>query len=625
MATTVPQILPRAPIASNPKTDTLDFSDNYKRSVLSFRDAARDEALSTLRMNPEWEAVRDYIDMLEGRQWDPRRPRYRSRFFDNRVAQSRIDALSLLTDIRPAIEIDSEVGEYLDQAKIAQDLIYYEWGRQDLDLALVAAVDHALFSVGYWKLGAAMPGTLTVTPCGMDSVLPIQPGFKFQDAAGILYRTYKPVRYFKDVFGHYADGVERETVAGRWTQFNEDYKRPDHMNEYTFNALSPAMRYMQARRLTRQLSTETGNYFPVVELEEYWIDDPGINEGSTAIEIKDPRLSTSQHNYHYRVEPGHRTFPRKRLIVMGGNKILYDGPSPYWHGLYPFAQLILNPMVWAPGGISKYRNLMPLQRAVNNIGAGTLDVVRRALEPQIAVRGGSVYDSTFDRFHVDMPGGRLMMSPGGNPQTDLRYLDAPSLPAYVQHFAQYLEQAIDRSRGAVDVMGLGRKNQVPGGDTIEQMRDSMQTSFRLESRYIEPFLRSSGIQAVSNIFQFYTRERRVRILGPRGQVMTDFDYDPGSMIPWTMPHEDHWKLFGVRTAQGSLHGAARDRDKQVAISLFRLSGISRRQMLRTLEFPNIDEIEREIKEEREGQMQPEATGKGQVPRLTRGQRTGNPY
>jgi len=196
----------------------------------------------------------------------------------------------------------------------------------------------------------------------------------------------------------------------------------------------------------------------------------------------------------------------------------------------------------------------------------------------------------------------------------------------IQFLETYLLQAFDRRTGRIDVTGLGRKAQVPGGDTIEQMRDTMQTAFRIKMRFIEDFLEDAGVQAVSNVFQFYTMQQRMKILGPDGVTLQDFDYDPGTMVPYRQePREDHWRQFSMELARGSLHGARDDRRKQVAISLFRLGAISRRELLRVLEIGNIDQIEAEIAEERGGGLEPKATGKGEVPRLTRGSRTGNPY
>lgn len=614
--------LPRGPVSYG-KSGRADYPDNYVKSIMQYRDAAREEAINTLQLNPEYSETQRYIDFIEGRHWNADRPRYRSKFFDNRIAEARTDSLSQLTDIRPTIDVHARVKSYQSQAEIAKNTIHHEWFNMDLDLALVSAVDHALFGVGYWKMGAILPGRMVVTPCGMDTVLPIQPGWHLQDSSGVLYRTYKNIQYFRNIWRDRADGLEAEAASAFWASNNNEYVRPGHIAEYTWNSLSPQMRYLLGVKQTRRRAPG-GNYgyFPVLELEEYWIDDPSINESSEEVVVQDPNLSLDEHNYWYRVKPGERLYPRKRLLVFGGDRHMHDGPSPYWHGLYPFAQLRLNPYVWGPGGLSKYRNLLPLNQSINRIGAGTEDVIDRAIKPQLITKEGAVRDATWQKFFPDRPGGKLKMAPIAN-VTDVRYIDPPVLPGYVFQFMQgYLLPTFDRRSGKLDVNQLGRKRQAPGGDTIEQMRDSMQTSFRLESRYIEAFLRDAGQMAVSNIFQFYTMEQRMKLLGPNGIDWHDFDYDPNSMVPYSQPKEDHWRMFPIQITPGSLHGASKDREKTVAITLYKMGAISRRQLLRTLEVGNVDQIEREIHEEREAGIGP-AVG-GRTPRMTRGQRTGSP-
>ena len=68
-------------------------------------------------------------------------------------------------------------------------------------------------------------------------------------------------------------------------------------------------------------------------------------------------------------------------------------------------------------------------------------------------------------------------------------------------------------------------------------------------------------------------------------------------------------------------GARCDREKQLAVSFFRLGGKGRRDMLRNLGYG-----EKQISQIEQARMlQPEATGKGAVPRRSRSQRTGNPF
>lgn len=627
MATSAFEI-PRAPIV-RPKSGTVDETDNYTQKLRRWRSAAYEEAMQVYQLNREQARILTYIDFLEGQHWDPARPRYRSHFFDNRVGQARTDIISTLTDIRPTMDVKSSVQGLEEQAGVARKVLQHEWIRNGLDVSLGKVIDHSMFTVGYWKIGALMPGRMIYLPCGVDTVLPIQPGPEFQESAGVLYRTYKSLQYFRTIWGEKAKDIEKYAGSSTYTTDARDqFVKPDNISSYTWNSLAPQMRYRLGLRNVKSPFRESA-IFPAIQLEEYWVEDYSTNDSLSDVVVKDPNLELSEHNYHYVVKPGQRLFPRKRLICFAGDRPMSDGPSPYWHGLYPFAELIINPIVWGPGGLSVYRNLLPINRSVNRIGAGIEDVINRAIRPQVLTKTGSVYDQSWNEFHPDMPGGRLKLTQMGNPMTDVRYMDPPILPGYVQaHLGSYLLPTFDRLAGSIDVLGLGKKNQVPGGETIEQMRDSSQTTYRLWGRHIERFLTDSGIQSVANIFQFYTLEQRMQMLGADGMTKEDFDFDPASMmVPYGMPKEDHWRNFAMDISEGSLHGGAKDRTRQVSISLFRLGGISRREMLRNLDYSEaaINRIEQEIMDEHGGSIEPDAIGKGQVPRLTRGQRTGNPF
>jgi len=55
--------------------------------------------------------------------------------------------------------------------------------------------------------------------------------------------------------------------------------------------------------------------------------------------------------------------------------------------MYPFAMLRLNPVIWSFWGMSKYASLIPLNKAINEIGAGTMDMIKRALQSANAGQG----------------------------------------------------------------------------------------------------------------------------------------------------------------------------------------------------------------------------------------------
>lgn len=582
--------------------------DGYERQIQYWREQFRQEAFDTARLNEELKKIPNYIKAIQGEFWDRRRPRYKSTFYSNRIDKARVDNLALLTDSRPSIDVYSRRAELQDQSKILRRVLEHEWLEKTMDLDLVRVADIAkLMGTGFWKIAAYYPGTMKVTACGPDSVLPVQPGFGIQESTGVLYKTWKAISFYKKRFPFDADGIEREASIFDVRAGNAKYNRPDNMDEYIWNGLSPAMQ--RAMSAANPPPEAQSSIFKSVELQEIYVDDPSINESRRPVLMRHPYWPLDAYNWWYWVQPGEPLYPRKRLLVFGGRKRLYDGPSPFWHGLYPFAALKLNPVPWSFWGLSQYRNLLPINAAINDIVAGVLDMVKRALNPQAITKTGAIPPASWKEFFSDMPGAKLYMGPMSQVNTDLRYMDPPNIPAYVfQMLLQYLIPEFDKMSNAVDINSLAKKKQMPSGETIDQMRDTLNTSLRLEERYLEVFLRDVGVQGISNIFQFYTTKQRMMKWGGDGVTLDDFDTDPGSLVPDTaLPKWDHWKNFGLLVKPGSVHGGAKDREKLYAMNLYGRGALPLQELYRILEMPNPGELKQQLMQEKQEGLAP--TGK----------------
>lgn len=612
----MPEYLPVGPLQTSSE-ESPKAPNNYHAAVRRWRDAAYEEALQTSRLNDELQQIPEYLKAIKGQYWNPRRPKYRSPFYTNRLNKARVDNLSLLTDSRPVIDVTPNYEDGRETADILHNILKYEWGRQDMDLSLVTAADVCnLTGTAFWKLGGNTPGSLTAVTCGPENVMPVQPGFHLQQSTALLYQTWKPVGWYKRVHPWTSEGIEYENSFSAIQTTNPQYQRPDSIDEYVWNGLSPAMqRALQRRPLETGYPQGTGtDIFKTVQCQEWYIDDHSVNDTGRPVLMKHPHLGLDKHNWWYYVEPGQRLYPRKRLIVYGGNKLLYDGPSPYWHGLYPFSCLRLNPIATNFWGLSKYRDLLPIGQAINEICAGFMDMTRRALNPTAVSKVGAIPGPAFDRWIQDMPGMKLYMGPNAN-INDVKLMDPPNIPSWVLTFLQMvLLPEFDRMAGTMEVGALGRKKQVPAGETIEQMRDMLNTSTRLEERYMEAFVRDAGRQAISNIFQFFTLEKRLAILGGKGISKVDFDDSPRSLVPGGFaPKQDYWKNFEVSIVAGSLHGGAKDREKQIAMALAARHQISLQELWRRMELS--DEKRAEMLKEllQEAQMMPHAPA-GRSPR-----------
>lgn len=607
------------------KSGTLDYADQYLTKLRTLRNQMRSQAETELKQNLEWARVQHYIRALTGQQWDDARPRYRSHFVDNLLSKTRKDAMSAYTDIRPAVEIKTSNEHFKDVAKIVDLGVRDQWDRHEFDMRMIKVIDHALMGVGYWKIAAAR-NRLAVIPCGMDMVMPINNPGDLQESSAVYYRTNKPLLYFRRA------GFRKEQVlkiekrsSMNALDSNDAYgvSRPGHIAEYTWATMNPALRRKVG---VTGAGGRTDGYptvaFPMYPVDEIWIEDDAINETGKKVTMANPLLPLDQHNYWYEVEPGERLYPRKRLLVWSGDELLYDGIGPYTHPLYPFEDLILDPVVFAPGGFSKYRNLLPFNRAINKIAAAVLDVVDKATNPTYAVSKNAMSSVDWNRFYPDKAGQKLMFNQGVNPSTAIQSLQPPALPPYVLRMLEHLMQQYERHSGAIDMTAITKKNQLPGGDAIETMRDMQSAHYRLEGKYIGSFLKKTGTQLISNFLQYFTTQGRAIMLGNDGIALADFDSKPGNLIPGTFDKGDRfYESLYLSVHEGTLHSAGRDRERQIAIALAKMGKLSLKTLYEVLDVPwNADEELQRVSEE------VQATGMmgagGRTPRLNREQRNG---
>jgi hypothetical protein len=537
-----------------------------------------------------------------------------------------------MTDMRPVIDVTTSVDAYDKTAQMIAKMIIYEWKNRDIDMSLVTAADIAsMYGTAFWRLDAWKPGKMKVTACGPDQVMPIQPGWDIQDSTAVLHETWKTIPWIKSRFPMTSAGLERESSAAPFYGSSEREStatRPLGMSKFTWDRLSPGARALIQKSKQPNASSDD-RFFGSLAMQEIWVDDHSVNESMHDVIVSTPNLPLDAQNWHYKVKPGQRLFPRKRQIVFAGSgrPPLTDGPSPYWHGLYPYATLRFNPIFWGFWGLSKYRDLIPIQAGINEIISGILDLVKRAVNPVAITKEGGIQPAVWKSFFPDMTGIKMRVPGLTNPKDAMHYMDPPNIPGYVLTLLQTLFGEFDRATGAVDIAAMGKKKQAPGGDTIEQMRDSMQTGARLEERMVELLLRDAGKIAVSNILQFYTAPQRLRLVGESGLTPFDFNSELGTALPEDPEEQkEFWTKFGLTIGTGSLHSGAKDRTKQVAMTLGRSGQLPLQDMYQALELPNPQGIfERLIQEHKaiaEAGGKLPGQGRGSSDKMSRGQRNG---
>lgn len=564
-------------------------SKDYERITKKWLSAAYEEARADITSNEDIKRQAQYIDYILGKQWPSSRPTYRAAPVDNRVWRLIWELVSLLTDIRPTFQIKSSASpEYDGQANIVNKTVRSWWMNADADMMLAFTIIYGILCTGYGKLSWNPDmrngmGDFELLPMGPLECLPLKPRHTLQSAQGVIQDSIRPLGWIRKKFPLRGSLVKADADLSRYSMAPQ---APAHLPAQLFEILSPQM-----QRIVGGAPQQLATAFPMARYREFWMQDWSINTSNVTVTVGPPGT-----NWSYKVRSKELLYPRGRLFIMAGDVLLDDGPNPYWHGMYPYEAIRLNAVPWQWLGVSELRPLIPLQDIINSTLAGIIDAVRKAVNPIFYAPQNAVSESVLNSIDWSMPGAKLRYSNAATRPPE--FGQPPQLPPFLMQVIQLAAREMDQSSGVAAVDEAVRKNQVPSGDTLDQIREAKQTPIRLKGRNIEIFLRSLGQMSIFNTFQFYGIKRRMFMMGGAGLTEADFDWDPGTVIPKGQDPQDFAKRFSFLVEQGSLLNVNR---VERAITLQRLrqtKDIDRRTLISNLDLGiNLDDVEQNLKVE----------------------------
>lgn len=434
--------------------------------------------------------------------------------------------ISALTDLKPVAGWRSENPKYLFHAEILNRLVRTWWVTQFADVQLGDIVKYA-WATGTGDCELQWDPTL---PGGGDHVmlardfrdtLPIRPG-RHRDPQlwrGVVLRDVWTTSSLRDKYPMYAPLIQDAaggvlaTIRGWFFSNKPKMQTP----------ADPLATLGQPRRSGPPRPGEAVLY-------RCFLDDRTRNSTARPIVMGDPGTMWS-----YVVQPGELLYPQKRLICrVNDNLVVYDGPSPYWHGKFPVGRLTLWSLPWFFLGLSQLRTLKPLQNAINDsIQAHRLGI-RRWMEPASLMNKTAVGENFMKLFDIRKPAQKIPVTGIATRMEDImKTIDGPNPQVIAQNFQMYmqLKQDFESLSGTANLQQLMQLRQMPGADTIEKYFEALTPEIRDEGRQIEVFLRAMSPQILYNTFQFMDSARRVHLLGDAGLAIEDFDFDPDQLVP----------------------------------------------------------------------------------------------
>lgn len=471
----------------------------------------------------------------------------------NRLAKISEDSAAYLTDIKPFWEYKTCNKKYEQHAENYGKLSLHWWlvgsnAHKGADLEFCDIIKYALAGGSSWahQTYSDRWGDIILEAEDPRDVLPIRPGSfaTIQDALGVIVRRERTVNYVRSM--PIAAGKEDLIQATR------DGAIQASLSETRAGKLLEWLGSPFRQRLFQSATARDIPKIPTLDLYTMYVNDESRNESVFPRYMGEWKDHDPLTNWSYKVEKGEKLYPNKRLIVFTESVVLYDGPSPYWHGMFPLAKLTLVPYPWTWLGKAILWDLLPLQKSLDRMLRIVDDHMEKIARPDVQADKNAISKAMLDRIDTRKAGGKFQTNPLAG--KGFQIIPPPPLPPEVYKAIEFYINEMDTLSGVRDLSQIAKLNQLPEAETVEKIMSSMTASTRLRSRVIESFMREFAQMLAFNFSQFYTLPMRLAILGEKGMTTEDFDFDPGNLIPDFVHANDFDPLTGVPTDEAVFRG-----------------------------------------------------------------------
>ena len=550
--------------------------------VIEWTEKVTRQADEESAQSPNLRIIPKIIQYLGGQQWPSRPTAYgSSRPVNNRMFRQYWELVSLLTDGKPKPVIKCfDTSDGFSEIQTLLGKLLDVWGaKPEFQDAIQDIIGFGLLAYGVGKVqwNSTLNGGL-----GDNEVISINPlnfaklggDGTIESAECIIESRMVTIASLKRRYGKLADNVEPDADSAGMASMQT--MKPSQLSTAEWSKLSPPMRKL----LGIKQGGVPEQIFPMVRLRQFWFRDPAINETSEPVHIGPDKA-----NWAYDVAPGESLYPRGRLVVTAGKRVMDDTCNPYFHGKPPYFDFVPLKTGWDPSGMSIMGNQIGPQDILNRIIAGLLETIKASLIPTIITPRNSISRADLDNISTTISGGKLEYNPNAAAPPSFR--PPPAIPSLAMSFAEMVKREMDESTGSAAVDAAAQKDQVPSHDTMELIQNSRSSLVRVMGRAFERFLNRGGQLVVANILQFYSLGHRVALLGDKGISSNDFAPIYGTLMSGGMAPEDFVRKFQFSIEPGSALSFDKETRAQMAMVLRRAGDLSQENMFRALD-ANID-------------------------------------
>lgn len=568
-------------------------SELLERDLLAFLRARAGEGQAALNREPAYLEMGNAIRYIEGRTGKLKNTTNAlSNVAANRVKKAVLEITSALTDVRPIWNYETFNADFTAQGEILNKLARGWWKNNLVDRKLQSALTFsAAGGSGYgllsWNKNLPGGGDFELIPVDPRDVIPIDPIFSdsIQDWRGVIIRQRLPVSIVQRMFP-----LKASRLAASQSSW---FKSKEIDSGSSTTVVSAVMNLFRSAEVT-------GNTRDGVDVMRIFIKDERLHSGEGPITMGEPGS-----NWAYKVWPigtqkpdgtlvtveEARLYPRGRLIICTPDAILNDIPNPYWHGMFPLVRFTLDPLPWSLLGASIVSDLVPLQESLNESLRGLDDGIAQWVKRGIVADSRTIADATLQKLDTRKAGLRASVNPSMG--DGFQFMDGPKFPDWYMAYVQFLVAQMDELSGVRGLQQLAQMKAMPSDDAMEKYTDALSPLLRLRARSIELSLGELAEMLKVGFFQYYDAKRRMQILGPDGLSLEDFDYDPGSLVPFQegSTREEsaskHHRNFTFSIAPNSFLNVSHTTQKMLILQLFRANMLDPWTAWEAFDLPNI--------------------------------------
>jgi hypothetical protein len=571
--------------------------------ILKFLDQIDEE--SEAAKNDLNRRMEENLDQKNGKQWKgPQAPK----FLFNVIGAALEDKTGKLAESKPEIAIMATRKGLEQPAAVLKKCISSVWDRRK--------IEYATERIAYYGAvaGAAFIGTpynrrLNGGVGDIDFVVKdpracgIDPGVseaKDTDQGEYVWmEDFLPLDYIRNEYpGRGAEVKPSERISG--------YVKPRD------NSTTSLLRRAYSM-LNRGKAKDTASAIPRAIVREYYIQDrrESIDDLGTVPICKSLTKWKEKGVDGYTGAP----FPGGRRILRAGEVLLEDSPNPYWDGAPPLDMLSWKVDLESAWGCDEIQGVRRMQEAVNRLGDAYTNTALINSTTRLVMDYGAL--SPQERNKLSNSIGEIIEKAPGR---EFNYQIPPQLPVEVVGFVNQLHDWIRQSLGVVIPPTQKDLPSIVTGPAMDSLQLMIETPIRTAARRIEEILQRVGQKMVARVFQYYTSDRILHLVGPdkkwiefefvRSQLIRDAKGRPRQGQDLVKAFQDFY--FSIEP--GSSLAVARTQKAMMAFQLVQAGLLHPIRVLQALGFPDP-----------EGEMEKakDAKSQGLIPDPSEGKNTGS--